>query len=235
MVTVIPFKTLGHQKHVWLEARHHFSFARYYDPQRMGYPPLRVWNDDTIKPGTGFPMHPHQDMEIITYIRQGAITHEDSLGNRGRTTAGNVQVMSAGSGIIHSEHNLEDEETILFQIWIETRSLGIEPRWETRPFPKGNCGQFEVLASGRIEDKETPALKINQDAALLAATMNTGEALKHTLGKNRHAYLVPSVGQIRVNGSPVNERDGVAIRDEENILAEALTGAEIIMTDLPVI
>ncbi|HAL06071.1 MAG TPA: hypothetical protein DCP26_01770, partial [Brevundimonas sp.] len=118
MIDVRPFNTLGGANHGWLNAKHHFSFANHYDPKRMGWGRLRVWNDDEIAAQSGFPPHPHADMEIITYVRQGAITHEDSLGNRGRTVAGDVQVMSAGSGIVHSEYNLEDEETRIFQIWI---------------------------------------------------------------------------------------------------------------------
>ena len=118
MIELRPFTTLGAANHGWLDAHHHFSFAEYHEPARMGWGALRVWNDDTIAPGTGFPTHPHRDMEIVTYVRTGAITHRDSLGNEGRTEAGDVQVMSAGTGIRHSEYNLEDVDTTLFQIWI---------------------------------------------------------------------------------------------------------------------
>ena len=136
MIDHRPFGTLGAANHGWLDARHHFSFAGYHDPERTQWGSLRVWNDDTIAPKSGFPPHPHRDMEIITYVRKGAITHEDNLGNRGRTEAGDVQVMSAGTGIRHAEYNREDSETQIFQIWILPSATGLEPTWGTRPFPK---------------------------------------------------------------------------------------------------
>ena len=127
MIELRPFSSLGGANHGWLDAKHHFSFANYYDPARTSWGNLRVWNDDTIAPQTGFPPHPHRDMEIITYVREGAITHQDNLGNAGRTEAGDVQVMSAGTGIAHAEYNLEPETTTWFQIWIEPRSGGGRP------------------------------------------------------------------------------------------------------------
>jgi len=168
MITVIPFQSLGLARHGWLTARHHFSFARYYDPQRVGYPPLLVWNDDKIQAGTGFGMHPHDNMEIITYIRQGAITHRDNMGNEGRTVAGDVQVMSAGTGIMHSEHNEESEDTLLFQIWIQSSTRQVKPRWETRVFPKQSQNQLIPLASGRDIHRADDVLFIYQDAAIFA-------------------------------------------------------------------
>ncbi len=233
MIEIIPFSTIGRQNHGWLDARHHFSFAHYYDPQRLGYPPLRVWNDDTIQGGTGFPMHPHQDMEIITYIRTGAISHEDSLGNKGKTSAGNVQVMSAGSGIVHSEYNREDESTTLFQIWIETAEPGIEPRWETKPFPQDLSNELKLLVSGRKEHAQADVLKIYQDAALWAAKASAGVTMAHQLDPGRHAYLVPSVGNISVNGIAAGERDGVYISDEEALEITFITDGEIVLVDLP--
>src|SRR3546814_125437 len=134
MIEKREFASLGHADHGWLKARHHFSFANYRDPARMGWGAIRVWNDDEIAPGSGFPRHPHQNMEIITYVRQGAVTHQDSLGNTGRTEAGDVQVMSAGTGVRHSEYNLENETTTLFQIWIIPRSAGGSPSWGAKPF-----------------------------------------------------------------------------------------------------
>lgn len=139
MIERRPLSSLGAANHGWLDAKHHFSFAGYYDPARMGWGPIRVWNDDTIAAGTGFPPHPHNDMEIITYVREGAITHEDSLGNVGRTEAGDVQVMSAGSGVRHSEYNREDGATTIFQIWIQPKTRGEAPSWGARPFPKGSA------------------------------------------------------------------------------------------------
>ncbi len=130
MITIFPFNQLGNHNYGWLNAHYHFSFANYQNHEKNGFLPLLVWNDDKIQPGTGFPMHSHKDMEIITYIRKGAISHEDSLGNKGMTRSGEIQIMSAGTGITHSEHNLEDEETLLFQIWIQPNKNNIQPRWE---------------------------------------------------------------------------------------------------------
>src|SRR5436190_9609509 len=146
MIELRPFAKLGGADHGWLKAKHHFSFGSHYDPANMGHGSLRVWNDDEIAPHTGFPAHPHRDMEIITYVRSGAITHQDSLGNTGRTEAGDVQVMSAGNGVRHSEYNLENETTTLFQIWIIPRGRGGAPGWGAKPFPKDDrSGAFRVL------------------------------------------------------------------------------------------
>jgi len=138
MIERRPFNELGAADHGWLKAKHHFSFANYRDPDRVSHGALRVWNDDEIAPHAGFPLHPHANMEIITYVREGAITHEDSLGNKGRTEAGDVQVMSAGSGVRHAEYNAEDVATKIFQIWIEPNQAGGEPSWGAKPFPKSD-------------------------------------------------------------------------------------------------
>src|SRR5690606_4777674 len=185
MIDVRPFNTLGGANHGWLNARHHFSFANYYDPKRMGWGRLRVWNDDEIAPKSGFPPHPHADMEIITYVRSGAITHQDSEGNSGRTVAGDVQVMSAGTGIRHAEYNLEDETTRIFQIWVLPDSRGELPRWGARPFPRDErAGRFVTLASGFEEDSD--ALKINASARVLGATLKGGESAMVQLDPQRH-------------------------------------------------
>ena len=233
MIDVRARKTLGHHKRDWLESRFHFSFAEYHDPERMGFGPLRVWNDDIIQPGTGFPMHPHRDMEIITYVRHGAVSHEDSLGNRGRTAAGDVQVMSAGTGIVHSEYNREaDDVTTLFQIWIEPAVTDLRPGWQARAFPKETRnGELTILASGRAGDED--ALPIHQDAALLGATLAPGEVVVHELRRGRRAYLVPAAGAIRVNGVDVAELDGVAVWDEERLTIEAREAGEVVLVDLP--
>lgn len=229
MIDVRPFNTLGGANHGWLNARHHFSFAGYYDPARMSWGRLRVWNDDEIAAKSGFPPHPHADMEIITYVRTGAITHEDSMGNKGRTGAGDVQVMSAGTGVRHSEFNLEDEMTTLFQIWIETDKPGARPGWGMKPFPKSDrTGKFQVLASGDPTDE---ALTINADARVLGATLRAGESLTYALAEGRRAYLVPAVGAVEVNGVPLNARDGAAIRDEAEITISAKEDAELVMVD----
>ena len=233
MIDVRTRETLGHHKRDWLESRFHFSFDSYRDPERMGLGPLRVWNDDIIQPGTGFPMHPHRDMEIITYVRRGAITHEDSLGNQGRTEAGDVQVMTAGTGIVHSEYNRESEAaTTLFQIWIEPSVDNLAPGWHTRAFPKeSRNGELTILASGRAGHAD--ALPIHQDAALLGATLRPGETIVHQLDPGRRLYLVPAEGTITVNGNDVAELDGVAVWDESRVTIEARNGGEIVLVDLP--
>src|SRR6201994_3644937 len=174
MIDHRPFESLGGADHGWLKARHHFSFANYYDPKRMGHGALRVWNDDEIAPNSGFPPHPPPDMEIITYVRDGAITHKDSLGNEGRTEAGDVQVMSAGTGIRHAEYNLEPETTRLFQIWIEPSERGGAPSGGAKPFPKGaRAGKFVARASGVAGDEDV--LPIRTNARVLGATLKAGE------------------------------------------------------------
>lgn len=228
MIEVRPFNTLGAANHGWLDAHHHFSFANYYDPKRMSWGPIRVWNDDTIAPGTGFPPHPHSDMEIITYVRSGAITHRDSMGNVGRTEAGDVQVMSAASGVRHSEWNAEDEDTTLFQIWIEPNVRGGEPGWGAKKFPKDNSeGKFAVLASGF---GEPDALPIRTDARVMGATLKAGESLTHEVGPGRHAYLVPATGALDIDGIPVGARDGAALT-EGSFTIRAVEDAEIVLVD----
>jgi redox-sensitive bicupin YhaK (pirin superfamily) len=230
MIERRPFDKLGGADHGWLKAKHHFSFARYYDPERLGHGALRVWNDDEIAPHTGFPPHPHADMEIITYVRQGAITHEDSLGHQGRTEAGDVQVMSAGSGIRHAEYNREDVPTKIFQIWIEPKQSGGEPSWGAKPFPKGDrSGRFVPLASGFTGDNE--ALPIRARARVLGASLKAGETAKYELGPGRHLYLVPAEGSIEVNGVRIDKRDGAAVTDEALVAVKALEDSEIVLVD----
>lgn len=230
MIELRPFDSLGGENHGWLDAKHHFSFAGYQDAARMNWGNLRVWNDDTIAPQTGFPAHPHRDMEIITYVREGAITHEDNLGNRGRTEAGDVQVMSAGTGIRHSEYNLEDVTTRIFQIWIIPTRQGEAPSWGARPFPKGNrSGQFVTLASGYTDDGD--ALAIRTDARVLAATLLAGETAEYKLGAGRRAYLVPATGKVRVEDVEVNARDGAAIAEVGVVRVTALADSELVMVD----
>ena len=230
MIEKRSFDSLGHADHGWLNARHHFSFANYHDPRRMNWGAIRVWNDDEIASGTGFPPHPHRDMEIITYVRSGAITHQDSMGNKGRTAAGDVQVMSAGSGVRHSEYNLEEETTTLFQIWIEPRQSGGAPSWGAMKFPKDErSGQFVVLASGFAEDGD--ALRIRADARVLGATLTAGETVTHSVGAGRHAYLVPATGAIEIDGEPVNARDGAAIAGGQTVTIKAIEDAEIVLVD----
>jgi len=230
MIELRPYKTIGHANHGWLDASHHFSFADYYEPARMSWGNLRVWNDDTIAAKSGFPPHPHRDMEIITYVRSGAITHRDSLGNQGRTEAGDVQVMSAGTGITHAEYNLEDETTTLFQIWIMPTRQGEQPSWGARQFPKGDrSGQLVVLASGYAEDGD--ALPIRTEARLVAGTIRAGESVDYQLGSDRKGYLVAATGKITVNGVDADARDGIAIADLDTITITAREEAEVVLVD----
>ncbi|MDG2002122.1 MAG: pirin family protein [Novosphingobium sp.] len=230
MIELRPFDSLGSADHGWLDARHHFSFASYRDPARNSWGRLRVWNDDTIAPNGGFASHPHSDMEIITYVRKGAITHRDNLGNAGRTEAGDVQVMSAGSGIEHSELNREDDATRLFQIWIIPDQQGGAPNWGTRPFPKADrAGQLVTLASGMEGD--TDALPIRADARLLGATLKAGDSATYDTQPMRHAYLVPSEGRVAVDGIEAGTRDGMAITGLDAITITALEDSEIVLVD----
>jgi quercetin 2,3-dioxygenase len=231
MIDIRPRADLGGAQHGWLDTRHHFSFAEYHDPARMHWGHLRVWNDDSIAPHSGFPKHSHRDMEIITYVRKGAITHEDSLGNRGRTVAGDVQVMSAGTGIAHSEYNLEDETTEIFQIWIYPDQSGLAPAWGTRPFPVGErAGSFVTLASGMAEDGD--ALPIRADARLVAATLSAGQVAEYEIGPDRKVYMVPASGRIEVGGWIAAAGDGVAVRDEPRLSIKALEDTEIVLVDV---
>jgi redox-sensitive bicupin YhaK (pirin superfamily) len=228
MIDIRPFNSLGHADHGWLNARHHFSFADYHEPSRMGWGRIRVWNDDEIGPKSGFPPHPHRDMEIVTYVRTGAITHQDSMGNKGRTGAGDVQVMSAGTGVMHAEYNLEDEQTTLFQIWIATDKPAAPPAWGARPFPRDSReGKFQLLASGNADDG---ALTVNADVRILGATVKAGQSIALDAEANRHLYLVPS-GRVRVNGVEAGARDGIAITGESYVKIEAEDDAELVLVD----
>jgi quercetin 2,3-dioxygenase len=229
MIELRPLAELGSADHGWLKARHHFSFADYRDPERMHWGELRVWNDDEIAPNSGFPPHPHANMEIVTYVRRGAVTHEDSMGNRGRTEAGDVQVMSAGSGVRHSEYNLEDGPTTLFQIWILPEKTGGEPSWGTKPFPKsGRAGRFAILASGHGDDAE--ALPIRARARVLGATIAAGESIAFAPA-GTHLYLVPATGAVLVNGVRVAARDGAAIENEPTLTVTGIEDAEVVLVE----
>jgi redox-sensitive bicupin YhaK (pirin superfamily) len=230
MIDIRPFAGLAHRNHGWLDTRFHFSFADYMDPERTSWGQIRVWNDDTIAPQSGFPPHSHANMEIITFVRSGAITHQDSMGNTGRTAAGDVQVMSAGTGVAHAEYNVENEDTTLFQIWILPDRAGGEPDWGMREFPRGErAGRWEILASG--EPDKDGALPIRSDARVLAATVPEGETVTYETSPRRHQYLVATGGRVRVNGAEANARDGIAITGEEAITVEALEDCELVMVD----
>ena len=230
MMEHIPFASLGAAEFGWLSARHHFSFGHYVDRSRMGVGALRVWNDDAIAAGTGFDPHPHRDMEIVTYVLEGAISHKDSLGNEGRTAAGDIQVMSAGDGIVHSEYNLEDETTRLFQIWFMPRSAGGKPWWETRRFPARSPGAgFTALASGFDEDRARGAVPIDSDAGLHAAALAAGDATEVALADGEQAYLVVARGRIDVNDVAVDTRDALSAAGAAVLRIDAKTDAEVLL------
>jgi hypothetical protein len=214
----------------WLKARHHFVVSADGNRANSALGALVVWNDDEIAPGTGFGRHSHADMEIVTYVRQGVVTHEDSTGNVGRTVAGDVQVMSAGTGISHSEHNRDDDPLKLFQIWLLPRHLGGKPRWDSRRFPKTDrAGCLIELASG--DPKNADALLIRADARVLGATLLAGTTLTHTPAQYRHSYLAPAQGVVLVNGQRVTVGDGIAAIDEPELTITAEENAEFILVD----
>ena len=228
MINIKKYSSLGGADYGWLKARHHFSFGNYYDPKRLNFGKLRVVNDDIVQPGTGFDTHPHRHMEIITYVRQGAITHEDSQGNKGRTAAGDVQVMSAGLGIFHSEHNFEDSETILYQIWIEPNTTALKPSWDQQQFPKEPVqGELNVLASG----SKPGGLRINQDATIyggrLAANTTIHQPIEH------QAYLLVSAGSVEVEGQSLDRGDGAEISASAKVTIKASSDAEVLLIDVP--
>jgi len=232
MITVYPYESLGRADHGWLKTRYHFSFSDYLNRHRMNFGRLRVINDDKIKAGSGFDMHRHENMEIITFVRSGAITHQDTKGNEGRTEAGNVQVMSAGTGIYHSEFNLENEDTTLFQIWIMPKSKGIEPRWETAQFSNRKAnGSLPLLVSGRKEDQDDGALYIHQDASISGGLIDKGKQITHPI--KHQAYMIISEGEIEILGHALKKGDGIEIIDEDSVSFTALSDAEVILIDVP--
>ena len=228
MITHYKFDSLGGADHGWLNAKHHFSFANYYDPNKMSFGELLVINDDIIAPNTGFGKHPHDNMEIITFVRKGAITHEDSQGNKGKTTAGNVQVMSAGTGIMHSEYNHEDEETNIYQIWIKPKSRDIEPKWGSAEFPtESTKDKLKLLVSGN----DDASLQIHQDARIYTGTFKDQTTLNHII--KGQAYLLVSKGDIKIDNIKASKGDGIAIKDENKITFECHPNTEIIIIEVP--
>jgi redox-sensitive bicupin YhaK (pirin superfamily) len=223
-------ETLDHGDREWLKARYHFAVSADGNKANSALGALVVWNDDEIAPGNGFGRHSHADMEIVTYVRQGAVTHEDSAGNVGRTVAGDVQVMSAGTGISHSEHNRDESPLKLFQIWLRPRERGGDPRWDSRKFPKADrAGRLVELASG--DPKNADTLLIRADARVLGATLLAGTTLTHAPTRFRHAYLTPARGVILVNGQRVAVGDGIAAIDEPELTITAEEDAEFILVD----
>jgi len=232
MITVYPYEQLGHANHGWLDARHHFSFASYRNPKRTGFGTLLVINDDKIAAQSGFPPHPHQNMEIITYVRQGAITHKDSMGNTGRTGAGDVQVMSAGTGVTHSEFNLENEDTRLYQIWIQPNEMGVAPRWKAKAFPKEwVTDALPALVSGQARHAGKDALFIHANAAIYGGRMQAGTAITQSI--EHQAYILASSGSFTVNGTALKQGDGAEVTGDKTLSISATTDAEILILDVP--
>ncbi len=232
MITVYPYETLGHADHGWLDARHHFSFARYYNPKRLEFGTLRVVNDDRIAGGKGFGSHPHDNMEIITYVRSGAITHRDNMGNEGRTNGGDVQVMSAGTGVFHSEYNMEAEDTTLYQIWIEPNERNVAPRWKAQQFPQELVTDtLPVLVSGQSQHAGKGALFIHQDAAIYGGRLKAGTSVTQQV--KHQAYILASEGEFTVNGQLLKKGDGAEITGEKTISITAKTDAEVLVIDVP--
>jgi hypothetical protein len=235
--TLYPYAELGHANHGWLDARHHFSFARYWNPDRTHFGTLRVINDDKVAAGRGFAPHDHDNMEIITYVRSGAISHRDSMGNEGRTGAGDVQVMSAGRGVTHSEFNLEDGDTTLYQIWIIPNKENVEPRWDMKSFPSAPAtNSLSLLVSGQTEHGGQGALYIHQDAAIYGGRMLAGITISQTI--KHQAYLLASAGSVSIKLSdgkviPMERGDGLEISGTKTFEITAVTDAEILVLDVP--
>jgi quercetin 2,3-dioxygenase len=230
MIERRPFDKLLIADQGWLRARRHLPYAGPNDPAHISWGALRVWNDDEIAPNAGFPLHAHANIEIITYVREGTVTHRDSLGNEGKIAAGEVQVVSAGTGIRHAEYNLELEPALIFQLWIAPTSPGGSPAWGTHPGPKaGHSGGFVPLASGF--DSDDDALPIRACARVLCARLKAGEYTHYPLRQRRLAYLVPSSGAVDVNGVRIHKRDGAAIKDVATIRIMAVEDAEVLMVD----
>ena len=231
MISIIASKDRYHADFGWLQTNWHFSFGDYYDPKNVNWSRLRVFNDDVVQGGGGFGMHPHKNMEIVTYVLDGQLAHEDSVGNKGVVHPGEVQVMSAGKGIYHAEHNATADKPVhLLQLWIEPRHMGNTPRWEQKQFTKEQrAGKLlPVVSSGN-----TPGtLAIDQDAAIYVSSLKGGESVTHSAA-GTHAYLFVTQGEVSVNGQKVGSGDQARIADEKSLEIKAHADAELILLDLP--
>lgn len=231
MLTVRPARERGHADHGWLDSWHSFSFADYYDPTHMGYSVLRVINDDRIAKGGGFGAHPHRDMEIVTYILDGALAHRDSMGNGSVIRPGDVQRMSAGSGVVHSEANAHEGETRLLQIWILPKERGGAPGYEQIHFEDADLkDRLRLVASA---DGREGSVRIQQDAAIYATRLSAGAALQHPLFPGRKAYLQLAKGELRLNGTHLKEGDGAMLEQESSLELVAVSDTEALLFELP--
>ena len=232
MITVRKASERGHANHGWLNTHHTFSFANYYDPAHMGFRALRVINDDRVAPGTGFGQHGHRDMEIVTWVLSGAIEHRDSMGTVGTLRAGEMQRMTAGTGVLHSEMNGADEELHFLQIWILPNRQGLKPDYEQKAFPAAERqGRFRLVVS---PDGEEGALRVNQDVRLYATLLGKGEKASYTLPAGRYAWLQMARGSATLNGVALEAGDGASLQAEGDTLLELLGGedAEALLFDL---
>ena len=231
MITVRRSAERGLAELGWLTSRHTFSFGSYHDPRHMGFRALRVINDDWIAPGAGFDPHGHRDMEIVTYVLEGALEHNDSLGTGSVIRPGEVQRMSAGTGITHSEYNHSPTEPVhLLQIWIVPETAGLPPGYEQRDFPAAERrGRLRLVAS---RDGRDGSVTIHQDAALYAAVLEAGEAVSHGAKPGRHAWLHVARGAVDLNGHALEEGDGAAASDETRLDISAASDTEILLFDL---
>lgn len=231
MITIRKAVDRGHANHGWLDARHSFSFANYYHPDQMGFRALRVINEDRITPGAGFPAHDHQDMEIITYVLEGALAHKDSTGGGGVITPGMVQYMSAGSGVTHSEFNASDSKPLhLLQIWLLPNQRGGAPRYEERSFGDETKGSLKLIAS---RDGRNGSFAIRQNAELYAAKIGEGETLSHHFATGRYGWLQVAKGGVEIGGLTMQAGDGARIEAESDVAFKALADSEILLFDLP--
>jgi redox-sensitive bicupin YhaK (pirin superfamily) len=231
VIALRPAYTRGHANHGWLDTWHTFSFADYYDPEEMGYGTLRVINEDRVAPGGGFPTHGHRDMEIVTWILEGALEHEDSLGNGSVITPGEAQRMSAGKGILHSEYNPSADTPVhLLQIWIEPATRGLAPGYEQKRFaPAELQGRLRLVASPLGRDG---SVTIHQDTEIYAARLGAGEAVSHVLQPGRLAYLHVARGRLTLNGQAMAAGDGAKVHDEARLDIVGLDAAELLLFDM---
>jgi len=232
MITLRPAAERGHAQRGWLDSWHTFSFANYYDPDHMGFRVLRVINEDRVQPGEGFGTHPHRDMEIVTYVLEGALAHRDSTGTSSVLPAGEVQRMSAGTGITHSEYNASQSEPVHFlQIWILPEREGISPGYEQRAFPEEERrGRLRLIAAPGARDG---ALTLHQDAEIYNAVLSQGDQVTHPLRPGRHAWVQQVRGGVTLNGQRLSAGDGAAVSDEAALEIAATSDAEVMVFDLP--
>lgn len=231
MITLRPAQERGHFNHGWLDTYHTFSFADYYDPNHMGFRTLRVINDDTVAPGQGFGTHGHRDMEIISYVLQGALEHKDSMGSGGVLRPGDVQRMSAGTGVLHSEFNHSQEEPVRFlQVWIHPQEKGISPRYDDRTFPiKEKRGELILIAS---PDGREDSLAIQQDVKVFASILDPGQSAAHRLEPNRHGWIQVARGRLRLNDQVLQRGDGASMNHESRLELEGVDETEFLLFDL---